>query len=116
LLTGLAPEQVVWAGLGRTFQITQVFPGLTAIDGVTVARLARLGRAWHPFRLVQREDAARRDAATLLEAVGLSALAGRVVVTLSHADQKLVEVAMALTAVAIMVIRQNIMLSILASS
>jgi branched-chain amino acid transport system ATP-binding protein len=96
MLTGLAPEQVVWAGLVRTFQITQVFPGLTAIDGVTVARLARLGRAWHPFRLAHREEAARRDAATLLEAVGLSALAGRIVATLSHADQKLVEVAMAL--------------------
>ena len=32
----------------------------------------------------------------MLEAVGLSDLAGRVVSTLSHADQKLVEVAMAL--------------------
>jgi branched-chain amino acid transport system ATP-binding protein len=96
MLTSLAPERIVWAGLVRTFQITQVFPRLTAIDGVTVARLARLGRGWHPFRLANREAVARRDAANLLEAVGLADLASRRVVTLSHADQKLVEVAMAL--------------------
>ena len=96
MLTGLNPERIVRAGLVRTFQITQVFPGLTAIDGVTVARLARIGRGWHPVRLPNWEAGARRHAAAMLEAVGLSDLAGRVVSTLSHADQKLVEVAMAL--------------------
>lgn len=96
MLTGLTPERIVRVGLVRTFQITQVFPGLTALDGVTVARLARLGRGWHPFRLASREAVARRDAANLLEAVGSADLAGRLVATLSHADQKLVEVAMAL--------------------
>lgn len=96
MLTGLSRERIVWAGLVRTFQITQVFPGLTAIDGVTVARLAPLGRGWHPFRPADREAVARRDAADLLAAVGLADLAERRVATLSHADQKLVEVAMAL--------------------
>jgi branched-chain amino acid transport system ATP-binding protein len=96
MLSGLAPERIVGAGLVRTFQITQVFPGLTALDGVTVARLARLGRGWHPLRPADREAVARRDAASLLEAVGLADVAGRRVATLSHADQKLVEVAMAL--------------------
>jgi branched-chain amino acid transport system ATP-binding protein len=96
VLTGLSPERIVQAGLVRTFQITQIFPGLTAVDGVAVARLARLGRGWHPFRSLRREGIVHRDAAALLEAVGLSDLAGRVVSTLSHADQKLVEIAMAL--------------------
>jgi branched-chain amino acid transport system ATP-binding protein len=96
MLSGLAPERIVVAGLVRTFQITQVFPGLTALDGVTVARLARLGRGWHPLRPIDREAVARRDAARLLEAVGLADVAGRRVAMLSHADQKLVEVAMAL--------------------
>jgi len=96
MLTGLSPERIVQAGLVRTFQIAQVFPGLTAIDGVAVARLARLGRGWRPFRLMDREAVARRDAAALLEAVGLSDRAGQIVATLSHADQKLVEIAMAL--------------------
>jgi branched-chain amino acid transport system ATP-binding protein len=95
-LSGLAPERIVAAGLVRTFQITQVFPGLTAIDGVTVARLARLGRGWHPLRSVDREAVARQEAASLLEAVGLADVAWRRVATLSHADQKLVEFAMAL--------------------
>jgi branched-chain amino acid transport system ATP-binding protein len=96
MLTGLPPERIVRAGLVRTFQITQVFPGLSAIDGVTVARLARLGRSWRPFRSADQEMVARRDAAVLLEAVGLSDVAEQIVSTLSHADQKLVEVAMAL--------------------
>ncbi len=96
VLTGLAPERIVAAGLARTFQITQVFPGLSAIDSVLVTRLAQLGRSWHPFRSVVREQVARREAAALLEAVGLSDIAGRIVSMLSHADQKVVEVAMAL--------------------
>jgi branched-chain amino acid transport system ATP-binding protein len=95
-LTGIAPERIVWAGLVRTFQITQIFPRLSAIDAVTVARLARLGRCWHPLRSAAREALARNDAAALLEAVGVFDLAQRAVATLSHADQKLVEVAMAL--------------------
>jgi branched-chain amino acid transport system ATP-binding protein len=95
-LNGLPPERIVRAGLARTFQITQVFPGLTALDAVAVARLGRLGRGWHPFRPSDRETMAFRDAEGLLEAVGLSDLAGQLVSTLSHADQKLVEVAMAL--------------------
>jgi branched-chain amino acid transport system ATP-binding protein len=92
-LTGQPPERIVRAGLARTFQITQVFPGLTALDAVTVGRL---GRGWHPFRLADRETIAYRDAQSLLESVGLSDVAGQLVSTLSHADQKLVEVAMAL--------------------
>src|SRR5262249_23501857 len=92
----LSPQRIARAGLVRTFQITLILRGLTAIEGVTVGRLARLGRGWHPFRLANREAVAHRDAVALLEAVGLSDLAGRVVSTLSHADQKLVEVAMAL--------------------
>jgi branched-chain amino acid transport system ATP-binding protein len=96
VLTRFAPEQIVRAGLVRTFQITQVFPGLMAIDAVSVARLACLGRGWHPWRLTEHETAVRRDAASLLEAVGLAELAERRVATLSHADQKLVELAMAL--------------------
>jgi branched-chain amino acid transport system ATP-binding protein len=95
-LTGLPAERIVRAGLARTFQITQVFPGLTAVDAVTVARLSRLGRGWHPFRPAHREAIAYRDAEALLGAVGLSDVAGQLVSTLSHADQKLVEVAMAL--------------------
>lgn len=96
VLTGLAPERIVAAGVARTFQITQVFPGLSAIDSVLVTRLAQLGRGWHPLRPVVREQVARREAAALLEAVGLSDIAGRIVSMLSHADQKVVEVAMAL--------------------
>src|SRR5262249_35029075 len=63
---------------------------------VAVGRWGRRGGGWHPFRLANREAVARREAANLVEAGGLADLAERLVATLSHADQKLVEVAMAL--------------------
>jgi branched-chain amino acid transport system ATP-binding protein len=86
------------AGLGRTFQITSIFRELSALDNVRVAALARLRRSavfWRPYG----DDAeAREQAEAALAELGLLPVADEVAGTLSHADQKLVEVAMALAA------------------
>lgn len=95
-LAGLSSHQVCQAGLSRTFQLTALFPEMTARENTRLSAQARLPRSWQPFggRPVFAEAARRGDEA--LERLGLAAVAHRPAGLLSHGDQRLLEVAMAL--------------------
>jgi branched-chain amino acid transport system ATP-binding protein len=84
------------AGMSRTFQLTSLFPDMTARENCRIAAQARLARRWQPYggAAVFGEASARGDEA--LERLGLTAVAGRPGGLLSHGDQRLLEVAMAL--------------------
>jgi branched-chain amino acid transport system ATP-binding protein len=87
----------VGKGIVRTFQITEVFPDLSVFENVRVGveTAAGLnGRPWIPHR-VRNDVALRVD--ELLDVVGLAAKADRVVGELAHGDQRVVEIALALT-------------------
>jgi branched-chain amino acid transport system ATP-binding protein len=95
-LTGLPPHEVCRRGVSRTFQLTSLFPRLSALENV---RLAAQARARHRWSVLARDAAARPTvtaAADALERVGLAALASAPAGLLSHGDQRLLEVAMAL--------------------
>src|SRR5690606_3647832 len=72
-------------GIGRTFQIPQLFPDLTALDNVLVGALQR----W-------RTAPATEKAMQALDRVGLAAVSGRRGSTLGTTDAKRLEVAKAL--------------------
>jgi branched-chain amino acid transport system ATP-binding protein len=95
-LTGLSPHRICQAGLSRTFQLTALFPEMTARENTRLSAQARLARRWQPYGggSVFAEAARRGDEA--LERLGLSDVAGRPAGLLSHGDQRLLEVAMAL--------------------
>ena len=95
-LTGLSSYQVCQAGLSRTFQLTALFPEMTARENARLSAQARLARRWQPYGggAVFAEAARRGDEA--LERLGLTGVAGRQAGLLSHGDQRLLEVAMAL--------------------
>ena len=95
-LTGLTSHQRCQAGLSRTFQLTSLFPQMTARENCRIAAQARLARRWQPYggTAVFREAATHGDEA--LERLGLTAVAARPAGLLSHGDQRLLEVAMAL--------------------
>jgi branched-chain amino acid transport system ATP-binding protein len=83
-------------GIVRTFQITEVFPDLSVYENVRVGveTAAGLnGRPWLP-RAARGSVEARVD--ELLDVVGLSRKADRVVGELAHGDQRVVEIALAL--------------------
>jgi branched-chain amino acid transport system ATP-binding protein len=82
-VTALTPQRRARIGLARTFQINSLFRGMTVGDHIT---LAARGNG--------RRQAG--DASTLLRQFGLEAMAARTVETLSHGDQRTLEVAMAL--------------------
>ena len=97
MLSGLSPYRICQAGLSRTFQLTSLFPEMTARENARLAAQSRLERPWQPFGggRVLAEASRRGDEA--LERLGLAAVAERPAGLLSHGDQRLLEVAMALS-------------------
>ena len=93
-ITGLAPHVLARMGIGRTFQITHIFPALSPRQNVQVALLAHEGRTWNPWPAARRMGADR--ARELLTLVGLQDGHDRSAGTLSHGDKKRLELAIAL--------------------
>ncbi|MBY6264494.1 ABC transporter ATP-binding protein [Azospirillum sp. 412522] len=85
-LTGLKPNQVCAAGIGRTFQIVKPFGQLTVEDNVVVGALAR----------ERSVEAARMQARAVLERLELADQANRPARSLTLPDRKRLEVARAL--------------------
>ncbi len=86
----------VGLGMGRTFQITEVFPELTVRENVVTAAEVAAGQTLH--LLPNRADAkiVNDVAEEILALVGITAKASRLVGELSHGDQRTTEIAMAL--------------------
>ena len=95
-ITGLAPHRIALLGIARTFQLTHLFPQLSARENVRIAAQACDSGRWHPLggSGTLRRTAARAEEA--LERMRLSAVAERPAALLSHGDQRLLEVAMAM--------------------
>jgi branched-chain amino acid transport system ATP-binding protein len=95
-VSGLPAHVRCQRGMSRTFQLTSLFPEMSARDNTRLAAQARDAKRWMPFggAGVFHSAAQRGDAA--LERLGLSHVADRPAGLLSHGDQRLLEVAMAL--------------------
>jgi branched-chain amino acid transport system ATP-binding protein len=83
-------------GMSRTFQLTSLFPEMSARDNTRLAAQSKDAKRWMPLGggEVFKNAAHRGDAA--LERLGLTHVADRSAGLLSHGDQRLLEVAMAL--------------------
>ncbi len=81
-------------GLGRAFQLTNLFPGLTVHENVRLVIQARRGRGFSVLSraAADRDTAAAADA--VVERVRLTPLAGQKVSALSHGNQRKLEVAL----------------------
>jgi branched-chain amino acid transport system ATP-binding protein len=95
-VTRLPPSGRVRAGMARTFQVTNIFPLLTAEENVAVPLLAKAGRALDVVRSVDDLPEVREAARRLLGDVGLGDRADRPAAELSHGDRRLLEIALAL--------------------
>jgi len=92
-ITGLAPHHRAPSGVGRTYQTSLLFNGLSVMDNLVVAvRGARPGR----FSLALPSRADTEKAATLAERVRLDHLLDTEVAQLSHGQRRQLEVGMAL--------------------
>ncbi len=92
-ITALPPREITRLGICRSFQIPQLFPGLTVLDNVLVAlgiaSSRRLG-FWRALRSPARIESAER----LLADYGLSEFRDRMITVLPQGVRKLLDIAM----------------------
>lgn len=94
-ITGATPNAVFSLGIGRTFQLTRIFPRMTVLQNVHVG--ARRAGAFSQLSSWSRES--ERDAVLdALDFVNLTRLAHEPAGTLSYGQQKLLELAFILVA------------------
>jgi branched-chain amino acid transport system ATP-binding protein len=95
-ISGLRAHERIAAGLGRSFQITRIFGNLSVRDNIALAVQARSGssmRFWDP---VVSERALGDEIDGLVAELGLAASAAQRAASLPHAEQRRLEVALAL--------------------
>jgi branched-chain amino acid transport system ATP-binding protein len=95
-ITGMPVHAVAQKGIARTFQLCHVFPGLTVRENVRVAAQARDRRRWLFLgggSVLGRSTAVADEA---IERLRLTRFADMTAAMLSHGDQRLLEVAMAI--------------------
>ena len=95
-ITRLAPHRRAALGLGRTYQITNLFPRLTALQNCVLAVQALSSVKLHMHRSLERYPDLFERARSALEAVALGPKAGEDVRNLSHGEQRQLEIALAL--------------------
>jgi branched-chain amino acid transport system ATP-binding protein len=83
-------------GLARTYQITNLFPRLTVLENCVLAVQALQPVKLHLHRSLERYPDLFTRARAVLAAVGLAAKEGEAVRTLSHGEQRQLEIALAL--------------------
>lgn len=93
-IDGRRPHTVARRGLVQSFQMTSIFPRLTALESVQAVVVVRTKRVADVFSRYQRRVEA--EARELLESVGLAEVADDRADTLSHGDQRALDVALAL--------------------
>ena len=95
-VTGLAQAKRVKRGIARTFQINQLFRGLSVLENVCIAVSERLGVGGSMLRPAGARAEVLEEASRLIGMLKLGEDAGRRVVELPYGRQRLVEIAIAL--------------------
>lgn len=94
-ITGLSPARIVERGVARAFQVASVFPTMTVAEQMQAAVLARRRQIHVVWRAFQQAPVVRR-ADELIELLGLESRAHLRASQLSHGDQKLLDIGLAL--------------------
>ena len=95
-LAGLPPHAICARGVSRTFQLTALFPRLSALENVRLAAQARARGRWRFVGGGTTRAETAREAERWLDRLRLAHVAHAPAGVLSHGDQRLLEVAMAL--------------------
>ena len=95
-VTQIPAHRRVGLGMGRTFQITEIFPELTVHENVLTAAEVAAGQTLNMLPGRAAAKLANEVAADMLALVGLAGKADRLVGELAHGDQRTTEIAMAL--------------------
>jgi branched-chain amino acid transport system ATP-binding protein len=95
-ITGWSPEKISRAGLGRSYQKTNIFLPFTVWENVRLAAQSRTPRAANWLGLASSVAPANERAERAMELAGLQPRRHAVAGTISHGEQRQLEIAMTL--------------------
>ena len=93
-ITARSAPQRARAGIGRAFQLTNLFPGLSVIENVRLAVQAAAGVHYEMTRPWMLRGNLIARAKSILDEVALGARSDQAAASLSHGDQRKLEVAL----------------------
>jgi len=93
---GLPPHRICHAGLARSFQITNLFKGLTIRENLRLSLQARHPGRFNAWRDVDAADAVNAETAELIRFLGLEGIEDILGGDLSYGGQRLVDLGIAL--------------------
>ena len=92
---GIGPVKLAALGMARSFQLVNIFPGLTVAETLAVAVISRRGRGSRLFASLARDAEVHARVAEVAELFGLAPRLGLPAATLSQGEKKLLDVASA---------------------
>lgn len=95
-ITGMLPHRIIRKGIGRSFQITNIFPRMSVFENVQVALFSHHRTGHNPLSLARGFTRVGEEVLALLGQVGLAEKYDSSASVLSHGDQKRLEIAISL--------------------
>jgi len=93
-ITGLPAYKTCKKGITRSFQVVNIFSRLTVFENVRISVLSQQGKTYHWFK--PSREFVNEETSEILKSVGLINRKYNVCGALSHGDQKVLEIAIAL--------------------
>lgn len=97
-MEGRSADQFAAAGIARSFQITNLFQGLTVLENLRLGIQAHDPHRFDPWRDKDRLDECNARTRALVRFLGLEGVESAPVSSLSYGGQRLMEIGLALTA------------------
>jgi len=94
-ITDMRPYRIARLGLSRSFQVTNIFPKLSVFENVRTALLWARGYGYSFWHLIDRENELRDATDIVLTDIGLVARRDLPAGILSYAEQRALEIAIA---------------------
>ena len=94
-ITAMTVSARIEAGIARSFQLVNLFDGLSVFDNVALAIFARQGKTGKITTLAANDDNVRRETREVLAEFGLAAKSELLAGALAQGERKLLDVAVA---------------------
>lgn len=95
-ISGLPPHRIIRKGIGRSFQITNIFPRMSVFENVQVALFCHYRKSALALSSARKFRAIADETLGILDQVGLVEKYAGSASVLSHGDQKRLEIAISL--------------------
>jgi len=92
-LAGASPHRIARLGIGRSFQIINIFPSLSVFENVRSAIVSRRGLALNAWSRLDAISEVTQETDDLLDGLGLKSRRGTPANALSYGEQRQLEIA-----------------------